>query len=101
MDLGDDGFESGCFGVDEMTGGGGGASRFLRGVVDVLPARFSVEAFASAAAAADGMSGALDFLRRLIVACEGPLSIDEASEMVDPPNWLDINEVSNELIESL
>lgn len=81
-------------------GGGGGASRFLRGVVDVLPARFSVETFARADAA-NGMSGALDFLRRLMVAFEGPLSMDEASEMLDPPNWLDINEVSMELIESL
>lgn len=100
MDLGEESIELGCFGVDDMAGGGG-ASRFLRGVVDVLPARFSVEAFTSAAAAAVGMSGALDFLRRLMVAFNGPLSMDEASEMLDPPNWLDISEFSIELIESL
>lgn len=47
------------------------------------------------------MSGALDFLRRLMVAFNGPLSMDEASEMLDPPNWLDISEFSIELIESL
>lgn len=98
VDLGDEAFESGCFGVDD-TVGGAGARRFLRGVVNVLPARFSVEAFMSAAAV--GISGARDFLRRLMVAFEGPLSIDDASERLDPPNWLDINEVSIELIESL
>lgn len=47
------------------------------------------------------MSGALDFLRRLMVAFNGPLSMDEASETLDPPNWLDISEFSIELIESL
>lgn len=97
VDFGDE--DSGCFGVDD-TVGGAGARRFLRGVVAVLPARFSVEAFMSAAAAM-GISGARDFLRRLMVAFEGPLSMDEASERLDPPNWLDINEVSIELIESL
>lgn len=85
VDLGEEAFESGCFGVDD-TVGGAGAKRFLRGVVDVLPARFSVEAFVSAAAAAVGISGARDFLRLLMVAFEGPLSMDDANERLDPPN---------------
>lgn len=96
VDLGDEVFESGCLGVED-TVGGAGATRFLRGVVAVLPARFSADAFVRET----GISGALDFLRRLMVAVEGPLSIDEASERVDPPNWLDISDVSIELIESL